>query len=185
MITKVSVAANIGAMIGSMTGGYSSQVFGRRFVLILMCTLAGSLLYPYTHVSNNGIIAVAFFEQFCVQGALGVVPVHLVELAPAEYRVFVVGLSYQLGILISSPVDSIEARIGEHFPLDPIVKNGISTKRYDYGQVMAIFIGCAYIYTILITAMGPENKGGNLQGEGVDPGNINYHLEQRQRRVEE
>jgi hypothetical protein len=71
----------------------------------------------------------------------------------------VVGFSYQLGILISSPVDSIEARIGEHFPLDPIVKGGVSTKRYDYGQVMAIFIGCAYIYTIIVAAIGPENKG--------------------------
>ena len=181
MITKVSVAANIGAMIGSMTGGYCSQVFGRRFCLILFCILAGSLLYPYTHVSNNGLIAVAFFEQFCVQGALGIVPIHLVELAPAEYRVFVVGFSYQLGILISSPVDSIEARIGENFPLDPIIKNGISTKRYDYGKVMAIFIGCTYIYTIIITAIGPENKGGSL--EGVDPGNINVRLEQQRRRV--
>lgn len=161
MITKVQVTANIGALIGGVTAGYCSQIFGRRFCLIVLCVLAGSLLYPYTHVSSEGVIAVAFFEQLCIQGALGIVPIHLVELAPPEYRVFIVGFSYQLGILISSPVDSIQARIGEHFPLDPIFNDGVSTNRYDYGQVMAIFIGCAYIYTIVITAIGPENRGEN------------------------
>jgi SHS family lactate transporter-like MFS transporter len=179
MITKIQVTANIGAMIGGMTAGYCSQVFGRRFCLVVLCILGGSLLYPYTHVSNSGLIAVAFFEQFCIQGALGIVPIHLVELAPAEYRVFVVGFSYQLGILISSPVDSIEARIGEHFPLDPIVKNGLSTKRYDYGQVMAIFIGCAYIYTIFITMIGPENRGPSLRPEDIDLDNIDQEPGER------
>jgi MFS transporter, SHS family, lactate transporter len=182
MITKVSVTANVGAMLGSMTRGHCNQVFGRRFCLVLLCILGGSLLYPYAHVSNNGLIAVAFFQRFCIQGALGIVAIHLVELAPAEYRVFLLGFSYQLGILISSPVDSIEARIGEHFPLDPIVKNGVSTKWYNYGQLMVICIGCAYIYAIIITAVGPENKGVRLQTQ--DPGNINVHLEQQRRRAE-
>jgi SHS family lactate transporter-like MFS transporter len=182
MITKVSVTANIGAMLGSITGGCLSQIFGRRFCLVVLCVLGGCFLYPYTHVTNHGLIAVAFFQQFCIQGALGIVPIHLVELAPAEYRVLVVGFSYQLGILISSPVDSIEARIGEHYPLDPILKDGIETSRYDYGQVMAIFIGCAYIYTILFTSVGPENRGGHLP-PGVDPGNIEHQLEEQRRRA--
>jgi SHS family lactate transporter-like MFS transporter len=39
-----------------------------------MCVLGGALLYPYTYVSNTGLIAAAFFEQFCVQGAWGVIP---------------------------------------------------------------------------------------------------------------
>ena len=69
-----------------------------------------------------------------------------------------VGFSYQFGIPIPSSVDSIEARIREHFLRDPTVKHGVTTKRYDYGQVKAIFIGCAYIY--IITATLPENKGG-------------------------
>lgn len=178
MITKVSVTANVGAMVGSMTGGYCSQIFGRRFCLVVCFLLGGSLLYPYTHVSNNGLIAVAFFQQFCIQGALGIVPIHLVELAPDDYRVFVVGFAYQLGILISSPVDSIEAKIGEHFPLDPI-QNGVTTNRYDYGQVMAIFIGCAYIYTIVITAIGPESKGRHLRRSDIELDNIDYEPEGR------
>jgi SHS family lactate transporter-like MFS transporter len=176
MITKVSVTANIGAMIGSISGGYLSQIFGRRFCLISLCCLGGAFLYPYTHVSNNGLIAVAFFEQFSIQGALGIVPIHLVELAPAEYRVFVVGFSYQLGILISSPVDSIEAKIGESFPLNSINVGGVLTSRYDYGQVMAIFICCAYVCTIFITALGPEKRGTPMQ-IGVDPQENLIHLQ--------
>lgn len=42
-------------------------------------------------------MAAAFFEQFCVQGAWGVVPIHLMELSPGSFRTFVVGTSYQLG----------------------------------------------------------------------------------------
>jgi hypothetical protein len=73
-VTVTQVVANLGAMLGGTTVGYSSQIFGRRFSIVVMCVLGGALLYPYTYVSNNGVIAAAFFEQFCVQGAWGVIP---------------------------------------------------------------------------------------------------------------
>jgi MFS transporter, SHS family, lactate transporter len=73
-ITVTQVVANLGAMLGGKVVGYSSQIFGRRFCIVVMCITGGALLYPYTYVSNNGIIAAAFFEQFCVQGAWGVIP---------------------------------------------------------------------------------------------------------------
>jgi len=174
-ITGVSVTANVGAMLGGTTAGYLSQIVGRRFVLVVACVLGGALLYPYTHVANNGIFAAAFFEQFCVQGALGILPIHLVELAPADYRVFIVGFSYQLGILISSPVDTIEAKIGEHFPLTSSVESTTGAPRFDYGQVMAIFIGCAYLYSIIVAAVGPERKGVvNLKRDADEVDNIDY-----------
>jgi SHS family lactate transporter-like MFS transporter len=69
-VTVTQVVANLGAMLGGTTVGYSSQIFGRRFCIVVMC----ALLYPYTYVSNTGVIAAAFFEQFCVQGAWGVIP---------------------------------------------------------------------------------------------------------------
>ncbi len=72
--TVVLVMANLGAMIGGTFCGYMSQIFGRRFVMLL-CFIGGAgVLWPYTFVSNNGIIAAAFFEYFCVQGAWGVIP---------------------------------------------------------------------------------------------------------------
>ena len=70
-VTVTQVVANLGAMTGGTVVGYSSSIFGRRLSIITMCVLGGALLYPYTFVSNKGVIAAAFFQQFCVQGAWG------------------------------------------------------------------------------------------------------------------
>jgi MFS transporter, SHS family, lactate transporter len=69
----------------------------------------------------------------------------LLELSPDHFRSFVVGTSYQLGNLVSSASSTIESTIGERFPLPPLA-NGLA--RYDYGLVMAIFMGCVYFYGI-------------------------------------
>ncbi|KAI0127185.1 carboxylic acid transporter protein-like protein [Xylariales sp. AK1849] len=152
-VTVTQVVANLGAMLGGTVVGFSSQIFGRRISIIVMCILGGALLYPYTFVSNHGIIAAAFFEQFCVQGAWGVIPIHLMELSPGAFRTFVVGTSYQLGNLVSSASSTIESTIGERFPLAPLGK----TARYDYGKVICIFMGCVYAYVIILTLIGPEH----------------------------
>ena len=44
----------------------------------------------------------AFLMQVCVQGAWGVVPAHLNELAPADARGTFAGTCYQLGNLIAA-----------------------------------------------------------------------------------
>lgn len=87
-------------------------------------------------------MAVAFFEQFAVQGAWGVIPVHLMELSPASFRTFVVGTSYQLGNLISSASSTIEATAGERFPLPPTASG---VQRYVYGKVIAIFMAAVFV----------------------------------------
>lgn len=134
-VTITQVVANLGAMAGGTTVGFLSQSFGRRFSIIVVSIVGGLLLYPYTFVSNEGIIAAAFFEQFMVQGAWGVIPIHLMELSPGSFRTFVVGTSYQLGNLVSSASSTIETTIGERFPLPPL-PNG--TPRYNYGIVICI-----------------------------------------------
>ena len=60
-------------MLGGTVVGYLSQMFGRRFSIIVISILGGALLYPYGFVGSNAVIAAAFFEQFCVQGAWGVI----------------------------------------------------------------------------------------------------------------
>lgn len=130
-VTVTQVVANLGAMLGGTVVGYCSSIFGRRFSIIFICIVGGAILYPYGFVSNNGIIAAAFFEQFCVQGAWGVIPIHLSELSPGSFRTFVVGTAYQLGNLASSASSTIEATIGENYPLPPLGK----TPRYNYGKV--------------------------------------------------
>lgn len=68
-VTVTQVVANLGAMTGGSVIGYSSQIFGRRFSIIFISIIGGALLYPYTFTGTNSVIAAAFFEQFCVQGA--------------------------------------------------------------------------------------------------------------------
>lgn len=149
-------------MTGGTIVGYSSQSFGRRISIIVVSVVGGALLYPYTFTSSKSVIAAAFFEQFCVQGAWGVIPIHLMELSPGSLRTFVVGTSYQLGNLVSSASSTIEATIGERFPLPPIEHAGKTVKRYEYGKVICIFLGCVFAYVILLTFVGPEKLGRNL-----------------------
>lgn len=155
-VTVTQVCANLGAMLGGTVVGFCSQIFGRRLSIMVMCVIGGALLYPYTFTSSNAVIAAAFFEQFCVQGAWGVIPIHLMELSPGAFRTFVVGTSYQLGNLVSSASSTIESTIGDRFPLPPTASG---TKRYEYGKVICIFMGCVYAYVLLLTFIGPEFLG--------------------------
>ena len=72
-VTIIQVVANLGAIIGGIIVGSYSQVFGRRFSIIVISIIGGALLYPYSFTANNGVAGAAFFEQFCVQGAWGYV----------------------------------------------------------------------------------------------------------------
>jgi len=162
-VTVTQVVANLGAMTGGTLVGWASQIFGRRFSIIFISVIGAALLYPYTFVSSKAIMAAAFFEQFCVQGAWGVIPIHLSELSPGSFRTFIVGTSYQLGNLVSSASSTIEATIGERFPLEPLPSG---TKRYEYGLVICIFMGCVYAYVIVVTFFGPEYLGRRMDVAG-------------------
>ena len=137
-VTVTQVVANLGALCGGTTVGFLSQALGRRFSIIYISVIGGLLLYPYSFVSNSGVNAAAFFEQFCVQGAWGVIPIHLMELSPGSFRTFVVGTSYQLGNLVSSASATIEATIGTRFPLPPEETSTGMVSRYNYGIVICI-----------------------------------------------
>lgn len=161
-VTVTQVVANLGALTGGTLCGWASQIFGRRFSIIAISIVGGALLYPYTFVENHSVMAAAFFEQFMVQGAWGVIPIHLMELSPGPIRTFVVGTAYQLGNLVSSASSTIESTIGERFPLPP---TKTEPHRYAYGKVICIFMGCVFAYTILITLVGPEHLGREFDAE--------------------
>ena len=130
-----------------------------------MCILAGLLLYPYTFTSGPGLYAAVFFEQFCVFGAFGVIPIHLIELSPTAYRTFIVGTSYNLGILFASASNTIETAIGQRFyPLPS--RDG--TLIYDYGPVICIFTACVFVFVALVTSVGPEKRGATLWRDDDD-----------------
>jgi MFS transporter, SHS family, lactate transporter len=58
----------------------------------------------------------------------------------------------QLGNLASSASATIQATIGERFPLPPA--NGAN--RYDYGRVIGIFMGAVWVYMLIFVFFRPE-----------------------------
>ena len=152
--TVTNCVANLGAIVGGIFIGHMSNFIGRRFSIIICCILGGAMVYPWAFTDNANINAGAFFLQFFVQGAWGVIPVYLSEMAPPDFRSFVVGIAYQLGNLASSASSTIETTIGEQFPI--LSPDGHQI--YDYAKVMAIFIGCVFAYVLLATLFGPEPK---------------------------
>ncbi|KAK9471929.1 major facilitator superfamily domain-containing protein [Dipodascopsis tothii] len=157
--TVTMVVANLGAIAGGIFFGHLSEYFGRRSSIMFCCVLGGALIYPWAYVRNNGIMAAVFFLQFAVQGAWGIVPIYLSELSPPAFRAFIVGIAYQLGNLASSASSTIETTIGERFPL-PAAADGSS--RYDYAEVMAIFMGCVFVFLFVVTFLGPEKHSVEL-----------------------
>jgi SHS family lactate transporter-like MFS transporter len=164
-VTVTQVVASLGAIAGFVVFGYVSQIFGRRLSMIVGSLIGGALLYPYTFTSDKTIIAPAFFGQFFILGIFGIVPIYLSELSPGSVRTFVVGTTYQLGSLVSSASSTIEATLGERFPL-PNMSNGV--KRYDYGKVICIFTACAIVFDVLFLLIGPERRAAHLDVESDD-----------------
>jgi SHS family lactate transporter-like MFS transporter len=61
------------------------------------------------------LIVATVFMQMGVQGAWGVIPVHLNELSADAARGLMPGMAYQLGILFAAPTNSIEYSLRERF----------------------------------------------------------------------
>lgn len=91
-----------------------------------------------------------------MQGAWGVVPAHLNELSPPEFRGTFPGLTYQIGNLISASSAQIETFLGERFPKDG---------KPNYGLAQGIFAACTMVLLIFFIATGKENKDINFDDD--------------------
>lgn len=155
--TIVSCIGQVGAIIGGTILGYLSTFAGRRLTMIVGCIIGGALIPAYILPRGMSLVACAFFMQFFVMGVWGPMPIHLTELAPPALRSTAVGLTYQLGNLASSASSTIQSTIGERYPLPPkCTAAGECTERFDYGRVIAIFMGAVWAWMILFTFLGPE-----------------------------
>lgn len=151
--TIITVVGQIGALLGGTTVGYISTFFGRRGTMMATCLIGGALIPAYTMPHNMNLVASAFFEQFCVGGVWGPMPIHLLELSPPALRTVIVGLTYQLGNLASSASATIQSIIGERYPLPPAPDG---SPRFDYGKVIAIFMGAVWAFMLFFLFWGPE-----------------------------
>jgi SHS family lactate transporter-like MFS transporter len=154
-VANIAILYNLGSLLGAVIFGQLSERIGRRRSLISAALLSLCVIPLWAFGNSLGALAVgAFVMQVGVQGAWGVIPAHLNELSPAALRGLIPGLAYQLGILIASPVNSIEYALRDHF---------------GYSRALAGFEIANIILLTIVVGLGPEKKGRNFLGSDSDP----------------
>ena len=152
LTSVVAIIANVGAFAGGLLCGTLSERLGRRRVIALAAVFT-VLMVPLWAFSHTVVLLAAggFLLQFGLQGAWGVVPVHLNELAPAPVRAIVPGLAYQLGNLLSS---------------GNIYLQSVAARRYfdgRLGPVLAWTVVVAAAMVAVIVLMGRERRAVELR----------------------
>lgn len=150
----------IGACVGGTIMGYLSQWLGRRRTIILAALMSAILIPAWIlPTTERSLSASGFFLQFFVQGAWGVIPIHLNELSPPAFRSSFPGVTYQIGNMISSPSAQIVNAIAEKTFI-----RGIDGERVEaYGPVMGVATAIIAVGIIVTTAPGPERRGARFE----------------------
>jgi SHS family lactate transporter-like MFS transporter len=142
----IAIVYNIGAIIGGITFGALSQRIGRRRSIVLAALLVLPII-PLWAFSNSVLWLTlgAFLLQVLVQGAWGVVPVHLNELSPEGVRGTLPGFVYQLGNLFASVNTTLQAAIAQSY-------GG------DYAMALALVAGVTAVVIAVVAGTGKEAK---------------------------
>ncbi len=144
-VANIAILYNIGAIAGAILFGALSQRAGRRKGMLAALGLC-LLVMPFW-AFGGGLYAVMLapvLMQMGVQGAWGVVPAHLNELAADAARGLMPGLAYQLGILFASPTSLVQYALREHF---------------GYGWALASFETVTILSLAMLLWWGAEEHG--------------------------
>lgn len=150
--SQIAIIYAIGMICGGTVLGHLSQRWGRRRIIIL-AALCGTFLIPLWIFAPSTVLLIlgGFSIQFMVQGAWGVVPVHLNELSPPEFRGTFPGLAYQMGNFAAAYAAQQQAWLAENFRL----RNG----EPNYAFTMALVEAIVFIGIICLAAIGREERG--------------------------
>ncbi len=154
-VSDIAIFYNVGAVLGGILFGHLSEKIGRRWSIIVALLLAASVIPIWAFGARLAtLVAGSFLIQVGVQGAWGVVPVHLNELAPDSVRGLMPGFAYQVGILIASPVNTIEYALSD---------------RFGYQWALAAFILTVIFLLGVTVAFGREDRGKSFVREAPAP----------------
>jgi SHS family lactate transporter-like MFS transporter len=144
---------NVGAIVGGIGFGIWSEKIGRKNTIIIASLLAIPIIPLWAFTATPLLLGTgAFLMQVAVQGAWGIVPVHLNELSPGAVRAMFPGFAYQLGNLIMSRNAVFQADIAQ-------------SHGNNYGLALAIFGGTMALVIAVWTAIGPERKSADFSAE--------------------
>ena len=152
-VAWLTITLNLGAIVGGLFFGAWSEIVGRRRAIITAALLALPMIPLWAYGGSVVLLALGvFLLQVMVQGAWGVVPVHLNELSPDAVRATLPGFAYQGGNLLAS------------FTL-PLLTWWAAQRDGDFAFAMAVFIAAVAVLLAIVTALGPEARGTRF-GEG-------------------
>ena len=141
----VTVVSMIGALSGGVLFGHWSQAFGRRRTIITSLLGAVLVIPLWAYAPSVGLlVAGAFLMQVFVQGAWGVIPAHITELAPDQVRGALPGFAYQCGAAIAGLMPSLQTRVAGTL---------------GYPATMALTAAGAFIICAVVTSLGRERRG--------------------------
>jgi SHS family lactate transporter-like MFS transporter len=149
----LAAVMNVGAIVGGISFGIWSEKIGRKRAIIVASLLALPVIPLFAFGTTPLLLGLgAFLIQIAVQGAWGIVPVHLNELSPPLARSLFPGFAYQLGNLIASKNAPIQAGIAE-------------ARGDNYALALALVCGITAIVIAIWTALGPERKNVDFSAE--------------------
>lgn len=165
-VSLVTIVLNIGAIVGGLACGTLSERIGRRWTIFGAALFALPVLplWAYSH-SAAALAAGAFLMQLSVQGAWGVIPVHLNEISPPALRATFPGLVYQLGNLLASVNATMQASLA-------------TSRGNDYAFAMAVVAGTVAVVIAGLILFSREHRGVDMgvqaplapaSGGGVHP----------------
>ncbi|TPL53873.1 MFS transporter [Mesorhizobium sp. B2-4-6] len=146
-VSWITIVANIGAIVGGLAFGALSEKIGRVNAITLACLIALPAIPLWAYTTTPFMLAIgAFIMQVAVQGAWGVIPVHLNELSPGSVRATLPGFIYQAGNLAASYGGPYQAGIAE-------------APGSSYGYALALFAGVVAVCIIIVIRFSPEKRG--------------------------
>jgi MFS transporter, SHS family, lactate transporter len=146
-VSLIAIVLNIGAICGGLLFGSLSERIGRRRAICIAALIALPVLPLWAFSSTPVMLAIgAFLMQISVQGAWGVIPVHLNEISPDEIRATFPGLVYQLGNLLASVNATMQASFA--------VSNN-----NNYGLAMAVVAGTVAVIIAVLILFSRERRG--------------------------
>lgn len=114
-VAYIAMFYNLGAVVGAILFGLLSERIGRRYSMLAALVVSLLVIPAWAFGSTLAVLAAgAFVMQMGVQGAWGIIPVHLNELSPDAVRGLLPGFTYQIGILLASSTPRVEFALRDH-----------------------------------------------------------------------
>ena len=144
-VAYITMFYNVGAVVGAVIFGMLSERVGRRYTMLMALAVALLVMPAWAFGSTLTVLAVgAFLMQMGVQGAWGIIPVHLNELSPDAVRGLLPGFTYQVGILLAASTPTIEFALRD---------------RLGYAWALTSFELVVIAALSLILILGKEERG--------------------------